>query len=161
MFYGSWRTAGGGGGAGEAGNRRGQPNGGHGRPCDIAGWGPLWADPENWDLDIRTVPWYCGGGAGMERPNLWNYLSGEGGFGGGGDPGQSGQAYTGSGGGGNGRMDERGHGNAPGPMGGSGMVIIRIHSSKEYLVRATNAVVTRITEQEIHLDEPGDGWYPI
>lgn len=159
-FYGGWHTAGGGGGAGQPGNMFGihQPNGGHGRWCDIAGWGPYWNDPEWWDLEIRIVPWYGGGGGGMERPNLWSYLSGEGGFGGGGDPGASGASYTGGGGGGNGRLEYGHEGDAPGMSGGSGLVVIRILSRDERLVRTVTDVhtVTRISADQLHIDERGD-----
>lgn len=161
--YGGWHTAGGGGGAGEPGNTRGQPNGGHGRWCDIAGWGKYWSDPDWYDFEIRVVPWYCGGGGGMERPNNWGYLYGEGGFGGGGDPGASGIPYTGGGGGGNGRLDPGHIGDAPGLSGGSGLVIIRILSRDERLVRTVTDVhtVTRISADQLHTDERGDEGGPL
>lgn len=133
-------SSGGGGGAGwpayarpdAAGNAM---NGGLGRPCDIAGW-PLWEESGH---TIRIIPWFCGGGAGMERSNNWSYQPGEAGYGGGGAVGIMGTPHTGGGGGGNGYYstfwNNQGlNGKAPGPAGGSGAVIIRIRTADEDLV---------------------------
>ena len=152
-FYGGWHQAGGGGGAGQTGFMwASQPCGGHGRWCDIAGWGPYWEE-----YGIQIVQWYGGGGAGKERPNMWSFLDGLGGFGGGGETGRMGRNHFGGGGGGNGSLDIGHIGDAEGPPGGSGVVIIRIRSVDEPLVRYTkNAVITRIPADQLHNDERGD-----
>jgi len=160
--YGGWHTACGGGGAREAGNTRGQPNGGHGRWCDIAGWGAAWDDPELADFEIRMVQWYGGGGAGKERPNNWGYLDGVGGFGGGGQPGADGISYLGGGGGGNGNQRPGHVGDADGTSGGKGVAIIRIRSIDEHLVRSSGAFsITRIGADQLHLDTRGDEGGPL
>ena len=134
-----------------------QPNGGHGRPCDIAGWGALWES-----LEWKTVPWFGGGGGGCERPNSWGFPSGDGGWGGGGNAGMEGINYLGGGGGGNGSLGGAGQeGDAPGRAGGSGTVVIRIATKDERLVKSTtNAVITHLTPDQTHLDYMGDGGGP-
>jgi len=128
------RTAGGGGGSWWPAYGGDMPNGGIGRPCDIAGWfqGPgtgleyhLYKEA-NW----RWVPWFGGGGAGTERPNNWGYMTGNAGYGGGGEGGEAG--VDGKGGGGSGARGN--YGLNPGPKGGGGTAIIRIPTAAESLV---------------------------
>lgn len=138
--YTAWyqRTAGGGGGAWWPAYGGEMPNGGLGRPCDIAGWyqhpDPIMNGLYR-DAGWRYVPWFAGGGGGKERDNNWSYMSGHGGYGGGGDFHAAGIDGTGGGGSGAG-WNAAGLpiGQAPGPKGGDGTVIIRIPTSAESLV---------------------------
>lgn len=178
-------TSGGGGGANWPAYGGEAPNGGLGRPCDIEGW-PLWAETNvgGSGNGFKYIPWFCGGGAGKERPNLWSYRDGQPGYGGGGACGVPGGVNTGGGGGGNGWLDSwrppGDNGNAPGPAGGRGVVIIRIPTSAESQVmyplpipdtgiydEETNTWteypdypsgirVTRVPKDQPHLDEQGD-----
>jgi hypothetical protein len=168
-------TSGGGGGANWPGYGGSAPNGGLGRPCDIAGWGPYWSEPDLHDLG-RIIPWFCGGGAGKERYNLWSYSDGNPGYGGGGACGNPGAPNTGGGGGGHGwygadTPEGELSGMAPGREGGSGVVIIRIRTADERLVQypvptgrdqqgaltyPEHVHVTHITEEEEHTDRRGD-----
>jgi hypothetical protein len=172
MGYG-W-SGGGGAGAGWGGglqnyefNQTGQPTGnnpecgGHGVPCDIAGYGDQWEESLH---TIRIVPWYGGGGQGQMQPGFTPPEAAVPGYGGGGGiataPGTPtgwcdahnlvlpGAPNTGGGGGGNGRFGwyddpesiiHEGsfagmtmcYGDAQGSEGGSGVVIIRIRTSDE------------------------------
>ena len=115
-------TCGGGGGSQWPANGGWGRNGGLGRPCDIAGKGPYWKY-----IDWSLVQWYGGGGAGKERPNLWSNPDGQPGYGGGGGCGSPGDLHTGGGGGGGGWLGfGMPNGQAPGPLGGSGVVVIRV-----------------------------------
>jgi len=142
-------TAGSGGGANWPGY---QPNsdigpvGGLGRPCDILGWGPFFAES-----GLRFISWYAGGGGGCERPNNWGYPGGLGGYGGGGDPGNPGVDGLGGGAGGNGAMGPGHNGDAPGTKGGDGCVVIRI---------PTHDVRWVTYPLPIGRDENGDDVYP-
>jgi len=174
-------TSGGGGGAnwpGYAGLVDGEPCGGLGRPCDIEGW-PLWEETSH---AFKYIPWFCGGGAGKERPNNWSYQDGEPGYGGGGACGAPGEVNTGGGGGGHGWLSANNplNGQAPGPAGGRGVVIIRIPASAESQVVYPVPVgyedvwdaeteewvstpiypsgirVTHVPEDQLHTDTQGD-----
>lgn len=144
-------------------------NGGIGRPCDIAGWGPLWKT-----LGIRMIPWFGGGGAGKERRTWWGYLDGHAGYGGGGEVGDPGLDGTGGGGGGSGVYEVGGGGMTgimPGPKGGDGVVIIRIRTRNEKFVEYPVSIgtdgegnpvypegiqVTHIGAEETHTDTHGE-----
>lgn len=178
--YTSWyqRTASGGGGANwpAVGFGGDGIDGGLGRPCDIAGW-PLW---EETGREFKFIPWFCGGGAGKERPNNWSFPDGRPGYGGGGACGADGAPNTGGGGGGNGALATGHIGDAPSCAGGSGVVIVRIATVDERHVEypvplryedvwdadfeawvstpvyPDHIHVTHIGEDELHLDEMGD-----
>jgi hypothetical protein len=195
------RTCGGGGGANWGGYTGGgggigsmadnAPNGGLGRPCDIEGYGPYYelmkklADKgELGDLEpVKFVNWFCGGGAGKERPNNWSYPDGQAGYGGGGEVGSPGMVNTGGGGGGAGWYGQNTPGwgdpvdyytevaplesNHPGPAGGRGVVIIRIPTSCEPLVAypvpigTQRKFVGRVVYEGIVLDEGREEDVPI
>lgn len=164
-------SAGGGGGAQwpAYGHGYGQ-NGGLGRCCGIAGLyqclDPVMNELYR-ELGWPYMAWFGGGGAGAERPNLWSYVSGDPGFGGGGAVGLEGQAYKGGGGGGNGwlGLGQEG-GMAPGGGGGAGVVIVRIPIVSKQFV--TSPVIAgggtwpdHVTYHELgpdepHLDTPGE-----
>jgi len=119
-------------------------SGGIGRPCDIGGWYQC-PDPVlnamYREAGWAYVPWFGGGGAGMERPNLWSYPDGHPGYGGGGGVGMDGTTNTGGGGGGYGWYGEetppgQESGKAPGRAGGSGIVVVRIPLSYKQYVTA-------------------------
>ena len=118
--------------------------GGLGRVCDIRGWYTC-PDPMMGGLyreaGMTWVEWWAGGGAGMEKPNLWSYPSGGDGYRGGGSCASDGAANTGGGGGGYGYFgadtpEGETPGNAPGRAGGSGIVIVRIPMSQRRYVTA-------------------------
>lgn len=103
-------SAGGGGGAGgPGGGIEGEPyqhNGGVGRQCDILagteGYGEL-------------LNYFAGGGGGGERENNWGYV-----------PGSSGKGTIGRGGKGASAYSPEHYGDAPGPAGNDGIVVIRL-----------------------------------
>ena len=151
-------------------------NGGHGVPCDIAGYGPLW---EISGHTIRMIPWYGAGGEGCQRnmgPPAPRSVPG---YGGGGAVGCPGDLNTGGGGGGNGRY---GYGrlfpDASGPAGGRGIVVVRISTADEDLVTKPlitgtdpetgqptcddpHVRITRLDESQPHTDESGDEECPF
>ncbi len=104
----------------------GPRHGGHGVPCDIAGW-PMWEETAK---TFFFVPWFGGGGAGKEEKTWWSYSDGRAGYGGGGAVNHPGVDGTGGGGGGCGVFGVP----TPGPAGGDGVVIIRIPTADEDLV---------------------------
>ena len=142
-------------------------SGGHGKPCDIAGYGPLWKT-----TGLRIVPWYGGGGAGVKR-NMGGWVPPAiEGYGGGGAGGSPGAINTGGGGGGSGLYGGVYEG-AAGPAGGRGVVIVRIPTADEDLVDYPHITgtdpetgqptsdephvrITRIGADEVHTDEADD-----
>jgi hypothetical protein len=160
----------------------GPEHGGHGVPCDIAGYGPLWEESNHL---LRIIPWYGGGGAGAERRVWWGYASGRPGYGGGGEVNEPGEDGTGGGGGGattgaNYPLPA----DTPGPKGGDGVVIIRISTADESKVAypvivdyenvydpisdtttlqpvySDGVVVTRVGLDQPHTDISGDEQCP-
>jgi hypothetical protein len=107
-------------------------HGGHGRPCDIRGWHMY----EETAHQYMYVDWYAGGGAGGPRkPGGWSWSTAatKPGYGGGGEEGQDGALGTGGGGGG-GYLNV-GDAQYSAGDGGRGIVVIRIRTMDESLVR--------------------------
>lgn len=150
--------------------------GGYGVPCDITGYGPYWI---LFDHFFRFVPWYGGGGQGINREGEGFIERALPGCGGGGNPMGQGEPNTGGGGGGSTQYEFHDV-NTTGKAGGSGVVIVRILASDEWKVASPHPLsrawqynpvtdrtewvyqypagisVIRLDESQPHTDEPGD-----